>query len=214
MADIPIVLTRTVFFYFFVTFLYRIMGKREIGELSITDLTISILMAELVAISIEETQSSVLQTILPLTVLCLLEILLAFLSLKSRTIRRFFGGKPSLIIVNGRLNYKEMIRQRYSLDDLLLALRQKQIRDLSEVEYAFLETNGKLSIFKYKMFHLSSNYPMPLIVDGEINDVTLNKIHKSEEWLKKTLSDSHLELKTIFYAFYKNHKIYFIKKGR
>ena len=214
MADIPIVLTRTVFFYFFVTFLYRVMGKREIGELSITDLTISILMAELVAISIEETQSSVLQTILPLTVLCLLEILLAFLSLKSRTIRRFFGGKPSLIIVNGRLNYKEMIRQRYSLDDLLLALRQKQIRDLSEVEYAFLETNGKLSIFKYKMFHLSSNYPMPLIVDGEINDVTLNKIHKSEEWLKKTLSDSHLELKTIFYAFYKNHKIYFIKKGR
>lgn len=214
MADIPIVLTRTVFFYFFVTFLYRIMGKREIGELSITDLTISILMAELVAISIEETQSSVLQTILPLTVLCLLEILLAFLSLKSRTIRRFFGGKPSLIIVNGRLNYKEMIRQRYSLDDLLLALRQKQIRDLSEVEYAFLETNGKLSIFKYKMFHLSSNYPMPLIVDGEINDITLNKIHKSEEWLKKTLSDSHLELKTIFYAFYKNHKIYFIKKGR
>ena len=136
------------------------------------------------------------------------------MSLKSRTIRRFFEGKPSLIIVNGRLNYKEMIRQRYSLDDLLLALRQKQIRDLSEVEYAFLETNGKLSIFKYKMFHLSSNYPMPLIVDGEINDVTLNKIHKSEEWLKKTLSDSHLELKTIFYAFYKNHKIYFIKKGR
>lgn len=212
MSEILIVLLRTLFFYFFVTFLYRIMGKREIGELSITDLTISILMAELVAISIEETESSMLQTILPLLLLSFLEIVLAFFSMKSRKIHSFFEGKPSLIIASGRLNYKEMIKQRYSLDDLLLALRQKEIKDLSEVEYAFLETNGKLSIFKYKKFSFSSDYPMPLIVDGEINKGTLKRIEKSEEWLKETLDSKGLTIRMIFYAFYKKNKIYLIKK--
>ncbi len=207
------VLLRTVFFYFFVTFLYRLMGKREIGELSITDLTISILMAELVAISIEETENSMLLTIFPLVILCLLEIALAHLCMKSRRIHRFLEGKPSLIIVCGRLNYKEMVRQRYSLDDLLLALRQKGLRDISEVEYAFLETNGRLSIFPYKRFHFSSDYPMPLIVDGEINENTLEKIGKSQAWLLQELNDKHLKLKMIFYAFYKNHQVFLIKKG-
>ena len=149
MGELWMVLFRTIFFYFFIVLLYRIMGKREIGQLGIIDLIVSILMAELVAISIENTNESLLQTVIPLLVLGGLEILLAFVSIKSRRFRTFFDGKPSLIICNGKVNYKEMIHQRYSMDDLLLSLRQKSIRDINEIEYAFLEPNGKLSIFKY-----------------------------------------------------------------
>ena len=188
------------------------MGKREIGQLGVTDLIISILMAEMVAISIENIDKSIFQTIIPLSLLGLLEIFLAFISIKSRTFRRIFDGKPSLIVCYGKVNYKEMVRQRYSMDDLLLSLRQKEVKDLQEVEYAFLEPNGKLSIFKYNLLKISSPYPMPLILDGEINIKTLEFLQKEKSWLVQSLKQKNLVVSDIFYAFYKNKKIYIIKK--
>ena len=140
------VLFRTIFFYFFVLLAYRIMGKREIGQLGVIDLIVSILIAELVAISIEETESPIYLTIVPIAMLVILEIVFAFISIKSRRFRTVFDGKPSLIICNGKINYKEMIKQRYSLDDLLISLRQQGIKDLETIEYAFLEPNGELSV--------------------------------------------------------------------
>ena len=134
------------------------------------------------------------------------------MQLKSRKIRVFFDGKPSLIICNGRVNYKEMVKQRYSLDNLLLSLRQESIKDISEVEYAFLETNGKLSIFKYNFLKLSSSYPMPLILDGEIQNKALNYIHKNKEWLNEKLDEKELMLEDVFYCFFKNKKLFIIKK--
>ena len=213
MGEILAVVFRTIFFYFFIILLYRIMGKREIGQLGIIDLIVSILMAELVAISIENIDKSLWQTIIPLTLLGILEIVLAFISIKSRTFRTFFGGKPALIICNGKVNYKEMVRQRYSMDDLLLSMRQKSIHDIGQIEYAFLEPNGKLSIFEYKPFLLHSSYPMPLILDGEINKKTLNFIKKDHLWLEEELAKKNLGVKDVFYAFYKKKKIYIIKKS-
>lgn len=213
MGELWIVLFRTVFFYFFIVLLYRIMGKREIGQLGIIDLIVSILMAELVAISIENTNESLMQTVIPLLVLGGLEILLAFVSIKSRRFRSFFDGKPSLIICNGKVNYKEMIHQRYSMDDLLLSLRQKSIRDINEIEYAFLEPNGKLSIFKYNFLRMKSSYPMPLILDGEVNKKTLNYLKKDKYWLENELAKKNLELEDVFYAFYRKKKIFLIRKS-
>ncbi len=212
MQELESIIFRTIFFYFFIVLLYRIMGKREIGQLGVTDLIISILMAEMVAISIENIDKSIFQTIIPLSLLGLLEIFLAFISIKSRTFRRIFDGKPSLIVCYGKVNYKEMVRQRYSMDDLLLSLRQKSIKDLQEVEYAFLEPNGKLSIFKYNLLKISSPYPMPLILDGEINIKTLEFLQKEKSWLVQSLKQKNLVVSDIFYAFYKNKKIYIIKK--
>lgn len=212
MQELESIIFRTIFFYFFIVLLYRIMGKREIGQLGVTDLIISILMAEMVAISIENIDKSIFQTIIPLFLLGLLEIFLAFISIKSRTFRRIFDGKPSLIVCYGKVNYKEMVRQRYSMDDLLLSLRQKSIKDLQEVEYAFLEPNGKLSIFKYNLLKISSPYPMPLILDGEINIKTLEFLQKEKNWLVQSLKQKNLVVSDIFYAFYKNKKIYIIKK--
>ncbi len=206
------VVIRTLFFYFFITISYRLMGKREVGQLGIIDLTLSILIAELVAISIENHSEPIYYTIIPISILVILEILLAYISIKCRNLRLILDGKPSLIISHGKINYHEMIKQRYTLDDLLLSLRQKEIRDISDVEYAFLEANGKLSIFKYKPFKIKGNYPMPIIMDGSVNIESLKNIKKSMAWLKNTLENENILLSEIFYAFYKNKKIYIIKK--
>jgi len=213
MAELFNVVFRTTFFYFFIVLLYRLMGKREIGQLGIIDLIVSILIAELVAISIENIDKSLWLTIIPLSLLGGLEILLAYISIKSRTFRRLFDGKPSLIICNGKVNYKEMVKQRYSMDDLLLSMRQKEIKDLNEIEYAFLEPNGKLSIFKYNIFKMKSSYPMPLILDGEVNKKTLDFLKKDKFWLKNELQKKNLSIQEIFYAFYKGKKIYLITKS-
>lgn len=213
MHDLIIVVFKTLFFYFFIVLSYRIMGKREIGQLGIIDLIVSILIAELVAISIENINDSLLLTVVPIVLLVVLELVLAFIAVKSRKFRTLFGGKPSLIICNGKLNYSEITKQRYNMDDLLMSLRQKEIKSLEEVEYAFLEPNGKLSIFKYKPFKIKSAYPMPLILDGQVQTSTLRNIRKSKVWLESKLSSKGLDVANVFYAFYKSKKIYIVKKS-
>ncbi len=203
---------RTIFFYFFIVFAYRIMGKREIGQLGIIDLIVSILMAELIAISIENINDPIYLTVIPIILLVLLEIVLGYISVKSKVFRNIMGGKPSLIINHGKLNYKEMIKQRYTLDDLLLSLRQQSIKSIEDVEYAFLEPNGKLSIFKYNFLRIKSDYPMPLILDGNIEYETLKKVKKNETWLRDILRKNNIKKENVFYAFYKNKKIYVIDK--
>lgn len=207
------VVFRTVFFYIFITISYRLMGKREVGQLGVIDLIVSILIAELVAISIENVNDPMYLTIIPIALLVLLEIVLAYVAIKNQNLRIILEGKPSLIIANGVINYHEMIKQRYTLDDLLLALRQKEIKDIAEIEYAFLEPNGKLSIFKYQFAKKRSEYPMPVIVDGKVQKDTLKYLKKDNIWLKNILLEEKIDLKEIFYAFYKKNKIYFIKRN-
>ena len=210
--DLFFVVVRTIFFYLFVIIILRLMGKREIGQLSIQDLVVSLLIAELVAISIENYKDSMLLTIFPILILLFFELLTGFLSLKFNKFRNIMDGKPSLIINRGKINYKEMMKQRYSLDDLMLELRNNNIKNLKDVEYAVLENNGRLNIFKYSFLGLDNDNPFPLILDGVIQKDTLDYIEKDEKWLNKYLNDNNLEKKDIFYAFYKNKKIYVITR--
>lgn len=212
-VDLIQAIFRTIFFYFLIVLAYRIMGKREVGQLGVIDLIVSILMAELIAISIENIEDPIYLTIIPIIILVLLEVGLAFIAIKSKKFRNIMSGSPSLIISGGKINYKEMVKQRYTLDDLLLALRQQSIKSIEDVEYAVLEPNGKLSIFKYNLFKLKSDYPMPLILDGVIQKETLKKINKTEVWLKRNLSKKKIKKSQVFYAFYKNSKIYIIKRN-
>lgn len=207
------VLLRTLFFYFFILLCYRIMGKREIGQLSISDLSISILIAELIAISIENKNDTTLLTIVPILLLVFLEVIFSILQLKINGLRRILDGKPSIIIEKGNLNIKEMVRQRYSIDDLLLALREKNIKSIYNIEYALLEQNGKLSVFKKNPLNLSDEYPLPLIVDGNIETGTLKYMKKTREWLKNKLKEENLNINNVLYAFYRNNKIYIVKKN-
>lgn len=211
--DIVIVIIKTIFFYFFVLIIFRLMGKREIGQLSIQDLVVSILIAELVAISIENYKDSMMLTIVPILLLLFLEIAAGYLSLKFNKLRNIVDGKPSLIINRGIINYKEMIKQRYTLDDLMMELRNNNIKNLKDVEYAVLENSGKLNIFKYSFLGLDSANPFPLILDGVVQKDTLCYIDKDEKWLHDYLRSNDLRKEDVFYAFYKNNKIYVIKRN-
>ena len=200
---------RTFFFYIFIVFAYRLMGKREVGQLGIIDLIVSVLIAELVAISLDNTEMSIFMTIIPIILLVLCQIGMAFLSLNRKEIREVFEGKPSVIINNGKIQIKEMIKQRYNLDDLLTQLREKGIRSIDEVDYAILETSGKLSVFEKGN---NKNYPLPVILDGEIDYETLAQIKKDEQWLDKVLKERNLVLDNVFYAFYKDKNLFIIEK--
>lgn len=202
------VIFRTLLFYFLIMFLYRLMGKREVGQLGIIDLIVSILIAELVAISIDNTEDSLMITIIPIVILTMLQMVMAYLSLKENKIRNFLDGKPTLIINKGKIKFKEMMKQRYNLDDLLTQLRDKKFRSIDEVDYAILETNGTLSIFS-KGKDKKAAFPLPLILDGEIEQETLKYINKDEKWLLNNINE---EISNIFYAFYKEQKVYIIKK--
>ena len=203
---------RTTFFYFFILICYKIMGKKEIGELDIIDFVVSLLLSQIIAISIENYKEPFLYAFIPIVILVVLQILLSFISLKNFKFRKKFDGKESLIINKGILNIKEMIKQRYTLNDLLLQLRDQSIRTIEEVDYAVLENNGKLSVFK-KDDKDNNIFPLPLIVDGNIEENNLLLINKSKTWLDNVLIEKKMNLKDIFYAFYKNKNVYFIKKN-
>jgi len=199
---------KTVFMYFFVIFVYRLMGKKEVGELSIVDLIVSILIAELIALSIEKDETNILVSVIPILVLVFTQIGISYISLKSDKIRYLIDGKPTVIINNGAVNFTEMSKIRYSLDDLLTQLRLQGIKSIDKVKYAILENNGNLSVFSD-----NSDYPLPLILDGVIDYSVLKEIKKDYNWLLKILRNKNVELKEIFYAFYTNSKVFIIRKS-
>ena len=208
--DYFIVLERTIIFYILITVIYRFMGKREIGQLGVIDLIVSILIAEIAAMSIDKRMDSIFLSIIPIITLVIIQVSLSYLSLKFSKIRDVFDGKPSIIINRGIVNFKEMLKQRYNLDDLLIQLREKKVRSIDEVDYAILETSGKLSVFRKKDNHFG-DFPLPLILDGKIDNSALKGIKKTDIWLIRKLKEKRLELKDIFYAFYRENNLYIIK---
>ncbi len=210
--DYLLILLKTLFFYFAIVLFYRFMGKREVGELGIIDLIVSVLIAELAAISIEKYDSSVFLMLLPIACLVILQIILAKVSLKSDKVRSMLDGDASMIIDNGKVNFKEMIKQRYNLEDLLTQLRARNVKSIEEVEYAILETSGKLSVFT-KDANNSGPYPLPLILDGKIQMATLKRLKKKEKWLNELLAAKKVELDDVFYAFYKDNQLFIIKNS-
>ncbi len=139
-------LIRTVLVYLIVLLVMRFMGKREIGKLSVFDLVISVMIAEIAVIVIEDTDRPLTDGLLPMALLMVIQIGLAYVSLKSRKLRLWFDGKPTVIIEQGKLNSEAMRKQRYNLDDLMVQLRENQIPTVADVEFAILETSGKLSV--------------------------------------------------------------------
>ena len=208
-----IILFRSVFFYTLITIIYRIMGKREIGELSIMDFIVSIFITDMVVMSIENYNESILISLIPIFILTLIQMSFSYLSLKSKNIKNVVDGKPSVIINKGKVNFEEMSKQRYNIDDLLSQLRESSVKSLDEVDYAILENNGKLSIF-LTQDDKKRTYPLPLILDGNIEIETLKQIGKNKFWLDKELKKQGIRLEDIFYCFYRNKKLYIIEKNK
>ena len=207
------IIFRMSFFYFFILIIYRMMGKREVGQLGIIDLIVSILIAELVVISVEDPSMSIFYSLIPVVCLVFLQMILSYASLKSTKIRELLDGTPSFIIKNGRINYNEMVRQKYNLDDLLVQLREKGFRNIEDIEYAVLENNGTLSVFEYDKNKIvkKTPLPMPIILDGKIQYKILREMDRDDSFIYKMLDKKGIELRDIFYAFYKDKSIFLIK---
>lgn len=199
---------KTFILYFYIIVCYRIMGKKEVGQLSIIDLIVSILIAELAAMSIEEADRSIFISLLPIAILVIIQVTLSYISLKSNSFKKFIDGNPQVIINKGKVNFKQMQKTRYSLDDLISQLREKGIKNLNDVNYAILENNGKLSIFTD-----NNTYPMPIIVDGVIDIDTIRNMKKDIKWVYRILNKNNIKLEDVFYAFYTKEKTFIIKKN-
>ena len=205
------IFARTLFFYFFIFFIYRLMGKREVGQLGIIDLIVSILIAELAIISIEDLSNNLFYSIIPILTLTFLQMILAYFSLNKPKFRIFLDGNPSVIIKNGKVSFKEMTKQKYNLDDLLVQLREKGHKSIEEIEYAILENNGTLSVFPYEK--KDSFLPLPLILDSKIQEDTLKHLNKDIKWVFDLLKKRNINIEDIFYAFYKDKNIFIIKNS-
>ncbi|MCA0755246.1 DUF421 domain-containing protein [Paenibacillus sp. N4] len=213
----------------------RFMGKREIGKLSVFDLVISVMIAEIAVIVLEDADRKLWEGIMPMAVLLIVQVGIAYLTMKSRKLRLLFDGKPSVIIDKGKLNSDVMRKQRYNLDDLMLQLRENKIGAVSDVEFAVLETSGKLSVLEKEKPEPSTALgkesiespegeqtdklravpgskvippkfrfeilPIPLIMDGKVQDENLKKLEKTRFWLKNVLQERGVtDFKDVFFC--------------
>lgn len=199
----PVVL-RTLFFYAVVLVMVRVMGKREIGSLSPFDLVVSIMIAELAALPIENVDKPLLEGVVPLAVLLTAEVGIAYLALKSETIRKLINGTPSIVISKGRIMEKEMRRLRYNINDLLVGLRTQGIVDMSDVEYAVLEPSGTLSIIPVANKRCVTpadlgvdvkydGLPVPLITDGRVHWENMAEAGWSKSEFEQQLKNTGIE---------------------
>lgn len=174
-----------------IVFVFRLMGKREIGELSLLDIVIFIMIAEIAVFSIDDLKRPFIHGIVPMLVLFLIQRFTAQISMKSKLFRGWFEGRPSIIISNGYINEQEMRKNRYNFDDLTQQLRENGIDAINQVQFAILEPSGKLSVIEKEEESTSNtNYfglLYPLILDGKIQTSSLDKIGKDETWLKSEL---------------------------
>lgn len=208
--EILIIIGKTVLFYILLIFILRIMGKREVGELSIFDIVVFFLISELFSLAIDN-DTKLINVLFPIALIVILQLLTSFLALKSEKFRDLIDGKPVVLIKNGVINQKELRKQRYNIDDLFLQIREHDVDSFKNIAYAILETNGKLSIITYE--ECSSKFPFPIIQDGRVNFNYLKIINKNEEWLKNELIKRNIKsYKDVFLLFLDKSGLVFVLK--
>nr|WP_260631266.1 DUF421 domain-containing protein [Bacillus sp. S/N-304-OC-R1] len=206
--DYSVIIFRTVILYALILGIYRIMGKKELGQLSIIDFVVSIMIAEMAVLAIENPKTPIFTNIIPMLILMAIQVSLAFGTLKSKKLRDVIDGKPSIIINKGKIDEVAMKKHRYNLDDLLLQLRGKDIRAITDVEFAILETTGELSVVK-KEKKKSGNLAVPLILDGEIQESSLAAINQTNFWLRQQLRKrGYTDIQNISLCNYENGQFY------
>jgi uncharacterized membrane protein YcaP (DUF421 family) len=190
---------RAAILYLLVVIIVRIMGKHQIGQLQPYELVITILISELAAVPMQDTDTPLINGVIPILTLLLIQITLSLLSLKSSTARRIICGGPSILVENGKIRQSELTKLRYSINDLLEQLRLKDIPNISDVEYAILETSGKLSVIPKSQkrpvnpedLKISTAYeglPITLVIDGALQYNHLKKSRLTEDWLRQELA--------------------------
>ena len=192
---------RTVLFYALLMVSLRLMGKRQIGQMEPSEFVVSMMLANLATIPMENQDISLMEGVLPIATLLALELGMSFVIMKSVVMRKYLCGKPVNLIDNGKLLLDSLRRNRVTLDELTGHLRQKDVLDIRSVQYAILETDGSLSVFPFPQEKPASakdagipvekqHLPITIIEDGYVSRDNLKKAGKDEAWLNRVL-DSH-----------------------
>jgi uncharacterized membrane protein YcaP (DUF421 family) len=215
---------RTFIVYCLVAVFIRIMGKRQLGELQPGELVITILISEIAAAPITDIQKPFLHSLIPLMLLVSFEIISSLFNLKSVKFRTVIEGNPVTVIRNGEVQQKQLKRLRFTINDILAALRQKDIFDIEDVEFAVIETNGTLSVLLKpdKRNSTPSNYdkpekdngmPCPVIIDGKIISNNFKDCLTSHSEIESILKRKKTPLKNVvLMTLDKNKSINIIEK--
>lgn len=220
------VMFRTIILYFIVVLSMRLMGKRQIGQLQPFELGIAIMISDLASLPMQDLRIPLIYGVIPIITLLLLQTLITIIQLKSEFVRTIISGCPSLIIKHGKIDIKELKKQRLTFNDLMEELRLKGFYNIADIEYAIFETSGQLSIIpKTHLASLTRNdmkiqvvqeqLPITLVLDGKINYSNLKLINKDIKWLNlKFLENNIQDQKEVFIAILdsKNKFFYQIKK--
>lgn len=173
----------------------KVMGKRQIGELEVNELVTTLLISEIGALPISDTNIPLLPSIIPILFIASAEVLISIVKNKSAILKRAIEGEPVYIIYKGSLKQKALADNRISINEILTAMRTQGIADITDVRYAILEQNGKLSFLKTSD---SPNIATPIVIDTKPDENNLRESGYSREWLNKQLAERDLSLKDIF----------------
>ena len=215
---------RTALFHAILIVIVRLLGKRQIGEMEPSEFVVTMLLANLATIPMEEPDRSILHGIVPIGLVIAAEMLMALLMFRSIRVRRLLCGKPVILIENGRILEKNLRQTHVNLDELTMHLREQEIFDLSEVKFAILETNGQLSTLLYAKDRPASakdagikatetELPVTLISDGNLMQDNLKIAKRDAAWVTKELQKRNCKLtEVLLMTLDSAGKVYFVKK--
>lgn len=202
---------RTAILYFVVTIAIRLMGKRQIGDMQPNELVVTLLISEIAAIPLQDSDQPVLLGIIAIFVLVFLEIVVSVIAMKSFSVRKILNGKSVVIIKNGVIDQKAMSDVRMTVVDLIELLRGQNVFDIKDVAFAVLEVNGDLSVLlksdaqpvtlkdiEIEKNHENQALPLPVISDGKIVYESLTALQTTKEKVLKLLKQNKIELKGVF----------------
>ena len=217
---------RTMFLYLVLIAVIRIMGKRQIGQMEPAEFVVTMLVANLASIPMQDSGIPLLSGLIPIVTVLGLELVFSHLSLKSIFLRKLLCGKPVILIENGNILQNNLRRTRITLDELTGHLREKDVLDLESVQYAILETNGNLSVFPYPECRPASAaeagvkaaeqfLPLTVISDGRLLPENLQKAGKDMAWLEKILKKQKATCKSTWLLTVdsRNHVVFYKKEG-
>lgn len=193
---------RTIVLYALLILAVRLMGKRQIGELEPSEFVVTMLVANLAAIPMQDGAIPLYSGMVPILTVLGMELVLSGVILRSVTLRRLLCGKPVILINHGRILQDNLRRTRVTLDELTRQLREKDVLDIRTVEYAILETDGSVSVFPYPKDRPASAkeagitvqrqyLPITIIEDGHLSRENLEKAGKDDDWLSRVLQSHH-----------------------
>lgn len=203
---------RTIIIYIILNVMLKVMGKRQIGELEVSELVSTLLISEIAALPINDTDIPLLPSIIPILFIASMEVIISIVKNKSAKLKKIIEGEPVYIIYKGRLRQKALAENRISINEVLTEMRTQSISDLKSVRYAILEPNGKLSFLKESD---SPNISKTVVIDTKPDFKNIKEAGYNEKWLNERLSERNLKLSDVFLmTVYENGVVDIIEKEK